>query len=55
MYPEGEYERQAREAREEDFNEDLERRHRDNPAFWHWYEARRAARLAKSERIEEVT
>ena len=30
-----------REAREEDFRNDLEHRYRDDPAFWKWYEETR--------------
>jgi hypothetical protein len=33
------------EAREEEFVENLERRHRDNPAFWAWVAARHQARM----------
>lgn len=43
------HEYDERERREEEFRENLERRYRDNPAFWHCYEAQRAARLAKAE------
>lgn len=46
------HEYQERERREEEFRERLERQHRDNPAFWHWYEARRA-RLAKVEESDD--
>ena len=30
-----------REAREEAFRDDLERRYRDDPAFWAWWEEKR--------------
>ncbi len=38
-----------KEAREESFRDDLERRHRENPAWWKWYEG-----WQRAKRIEEA-
>lgn len=52
MRPKTYHEYEERERRAEEFRDDLERRHRDNPAFWHWVEARHKARLADAKAEE---
>ncbi len=42
-----------REAREEAFRDDLERRYRDDPAWWRWYE-RKQAIIRQAQETSEV-
>ncbi len=38
-----------KEAREEEFREDLERRYREDPAWWKWHEEQRTRRIKEAD------
>ncbi len=42
------------EAREEEFREDLERRYREDPAWWKWYEDKQRAKRKQKRETDDT-